>query len=140
MKILLAVDGSAYTRRMLGYTGAHDELFGTRHEYTAVTVVPFVPARAASFVGKEILQSYYHEQGEQVLGPVRQYAAQAGWDFDARYLVGHAGEAISQLAEEGKFDLIVMGSQGHSALGGLVLGSVSMRVIAGCKVPVLLIR
>jgi nucleotide-binding universal stress UspA family protein len=44
------------------------------------------------------------------------------------------------VAEDGKFDLVVMGSHGHSALANLVMGSVATQVLAHCKVPVLLVR
>ena len=33
-----------------------------------------------------------------------------------------------------------MGSHGHTALGGVVLGSVTTGVLARCKLPVLLLR
>jgi nucleotide-binding universal stress UspA family protein len=33
-----------------------------------------------------------------------------------------------------------MGTHGHGALGRLVMGSVSSQVLAGCTIPVLLIR
>ena len=33
-----------------------------------------------------------------------------------------------------------MGSRGHGALGGLVMGSVATRVLAHCQTPVLLVR
>jgi hypothetical protein len=39
MKILVAVDGSKFTRRMLAYLAAHDEWLGPRHRYTVLTVV-----------------------------------------------------------------------------------------------------
>jgi nucleotide-binding universal stress UspA family protein len=54
--------------------------------------------------------------------------------------VGHAGENIAKMAESGKFDLLVMGSHGHGALGNLVMGSVATQVLAHCSVPVLLVR
>ena len=38
MKILLAVDGSEYTKKMLAYLTTHDELFSTSNSYTLVTV------------------------------------------------------------------------------------------------------
>ena len=43
MKILLAVDGSDYTKRMLAYLAAHDEWLGDRHEYTVLNTVTLVP-------------------------------------------------------------------------------------------------
>jgi len=36
MKILLPIDGSDYTKRMLSYIAAHDELLGSGHEYNPV--------------------------------------------------------------------------------------------------------
>ena len=44
MKILLPVDGSEYTKRMLAYVAAHHELFGPDHDYTMFTAVPPAPA------------------------------------------------------------------------------------------------
>jgi nucleotide-binding universal stress UspA family protein len=54
--------------------------------------------------------------------------------------VGHAGETIAKAAESGKFDMLIMGSHGHGALGNLVMGSVATQVLAKCDVPVLLVR
>ncbi|MCW7541193.1 universal stress protein [Aquabacterium sp. A7-Y] len=140
MKILLPVDGSTYTKRMLGFVAAHDEMFGTSHDYTALTVVPAVPPHAAGFLDKGLLDSYYQEEAEKVLSPVRQFAVQTGWRLETRYAVGHAGDVVAELAQEGRYDLMVMGTHGHSALGSVVLGSVTTRVIASCKVPLLLVR
>lgn len=36
MKILIAVDGSAYTKRMLAYIATHHEWLGAHHDYTVV--------------------------------------------------------------------------------------------------------
>ena len=44
------------------------------------------------------------------------------------------------LAKKGKFDLVIMGSHGHGALGSLMLGSAASKVLAQCKVPVLIVR
>ena len=45
MKILLAVDGSATTKRMLATLAAHDEMLRGDNQYTALTIVPPVPGR-----------------------------------------------------------------------------------------------
>ena len=42
--------------------------------------------------------------------------------------------------DEGGFDMIVMGTHGHSAIGNVVMGSTATRVLARTKKPVLLIR
>lgn len=140
MKILLPVDGSDYTKRMLAFVAAHDELFGKGNEFTVCTVVAPIPAYATRFLDRGTLDAHYEEQAETVLGPVRKFAAQHAWNPSMLHLRGHAGEAIAALANETKPDLIVMGSHGHSALGSVALGSVANGVLARCKTPVLLVR
>jgi hypothetical protein len=48
MKILLAVDGSVYTKRMLAYLATHNELFSADNDYTVFTVQPVLPPHAKS--------------------------------------------------------------------------------------------
>jgi len=140
MKILLAVDGSDYTKRMLAYLAAHDEWFGPKHSYTIIHGVLAVPHRAAAFVGQKVVQEYYDSDAETVFRPIRAFFAQQGIEAKFVHTVGHVAESIAELAEEGKFDLVVMGSRGNSDVVNLVLGSVTTKVLAKCSVPVLLIR
>lgn len=140
MKILLPVDGSDYTKRMLAHIGAHDELLGPAHDYVAFTAVAPVPPHAASYLDRQTLEVYYREQAEEVLRPVKRFAEQHGWKLRTSHAAGHAAIAIAAFAEAEKPDLIVMGTHGHSALGNVILGSVATGVLARCKAPVLLIR
>lgn len=140
MKILLAIDGSPYTKKMLAYLTTHEELMAGTHEYTALTVQTPLPPRARAALGKAVVDQYYAEQGEKVLGPVDKYLKRHGIHFTTLVKVGPAGETIAKVAEAGGFDLIMMGTQGHGALGKLVMGSVSTQVLASCQVPVLLVR
>ena len=140
MKILLAVDGSAYTKKMLAYLTTHEELFGAHNSYTLLTVTPQLPPRARSAVGKEMVDTYHREEAEKVLSPVSKFLARHGIEPKTLSKVGHAGEIISKAADSGQFDLLVMGSHGHGTLGNLVMGSVATQVLANCKVPLLLVR
>ncbi len=138
MKILLAVDGSPYTKRMLAYLAAHDELLGAANEFTVFTAVAPIPPHAAEFVAAALLSGYYAEQAEAVLAPIRAFIAQQGWTVRYLYEAGRAPDRIAALAD--RHDLLVMGSHGHSALGNMVLGSVATRVLAQSRTPVLLVR
>lgn len=141
MKILLAVDGSPFTKKMLAYLSAHDELITAgRHDYTTLTVQSALPPRARAALSKEIVDEYYAEEASKVLDPVSKFLAQSGINPTCRAEVGPAGEVIAKIAEEGKYDLIIMGTHGHGSLGKLVMGSVSTQVLANCSVPVMLIR
>jgi nucleotide-binding universal stress UspA family protein len=140
MKILLPVDGSEYTKRMLGTLAARDELLGPGHEYLAFTAVPPIPAHAARFLDRQTLDSYYAERADEVLRPVQRFADQNGWAMRTVHAHGDAANAIASIADQEKPDLIVMGTHGHTALGNVLLGSVTSGVLARSKVPVLLVR
>ncbi|NLD53188.1 MAG: universal stress protein [Burkholderiaceae bacterium] len=140
MKILLAVDGSSFTRRMLSYLAVHDELLGSSKEMTALTVVPPIAPRAHSQIAREIVQDYYEWTAAEVFKPVQAFARQNGWQLACLSQVGDAAVEIARCAEEGKYDLICMGSHGHSSVAGVALGSVVTKVLARCRVPLLIIR
>ena len=140
MNILLAVDGSKFTKKMLAYLTTHPELFGTDNEYTVFTAQPVLPPRARAAVGADVVKNYYEEEAEKVLAPVCKFLLRHGIDAKSVHKVGPPGEAISKYADAGKFDLVVMGSHGHGTIVNLVMGSVATQVLAHCGVPVLLVR
>ena len=140
MKILLAVDGSAHTKKMLAYLVTHEELFGGHNSFALLTVQPQLPSHARSMVGKEAVDTYYREESEKVLGPASQFLSRHGINPKSVAKVGHAGETICKVAESGKFDMVVMGSHGHGVFGNLVMGSVATQVMARSQVPVLMVR
>ncbi|MDZ7813313.1 MAG: universal stress protein [Ideonella sp.] len=140
MKILLAVDGSPYTKKMLAYLATHDELFGPQNTFTIFTAVAALPPRARSAVGADIARGYYKDEASKVHAPVSKFLSRHGIKAEICHEVGAAGELIAKAAEKGHCDLVMMGSHGHGAFGSLVMGSVATRVLAHCKVPVLLVR
>lgn len=140
MKILVAVDGSRYTKRMLGYLTAHDELLGNRHAYTMLTIVAPLPGRALTVLDKEAVANYYQEEAEKVFKPIRTFLARQGIEASYASRVGNASELIARHATAGKFELLLMGSHGYGNLSGLVMGSVATKVLAHCKTPLLLVR
>jgi nucleotide-binding universal stress UspA family protein len=140
MNILLAVDGSAYTKKMLAYLAAHEELLGPKHDYAILTVQAPLPPRARSALGKEAAEAYHAEEAEKILAPVAKFLGRQGVQPKRLVKIGAIGETIGKVAETGSYDLLVMGSHGHGALATLVMGSVTTQVLANCKVPVLLVR
>jgi nucleotide-binding universal stress UspA family protein len=140
MNILVAADGSVFTKRMLAYLAAHDEWLGPKHRYTVMTVVMALPARAVAVVDREVVKGYYDEEAEKVFKPIRAFFAKQGISASYVAKVGHAAELIARQAEAGKFDLLMLGSHGHGNLANLVMGSVATQVLARCKTPLLLVR
>lgn len=140
MKILLAVDGSPYTKKMLAYLTTHLEVFNVDNEFTLFTVQMPLPPRARAAVGAEVANSYYADEAAKVTDPVVKFLKRHGIEPKVVHKTGAPGELIAKHAESGGFDMVIMGSHGHSALGNLVMGSVATKVLAHCKVPVLMVR
>jgi nucleotide-binding universal stress UspA family protein len=140
MKVLVAVDGSKFTKRMLAYLAAHDEWLGAKQQYTVLTVVGAVPSRAAAALSKKVVQDHYAEEAERVLKPIRSFFDKQGIGAEFVHRVGEPAEQIADCASKGRFELLMMGSHGHGALARLVLGSVTNRVLASCEVPLLIVR
>jgi nucleotide-binding universal stress UspA family protein len=140
LNILLAIDGSKFTKRMLAYVAAHDEWLGGKHRYTVLTVVPLMHPRAAAFTAHDAIRRHYQQEQEAVFKPVRAFFARHRLDAE---FVGQAGDPAERIAEHArthKPDLIVLGSHGRGHLARLLMGSVATKVLATTQVPVLLVR
>jgi nucleotide-binding universal stress UspA family protein len=140
MKILIAADGSEYTKRMLAYIAAHDEWLGPQHTFTVLHCVPAIPHRAAAFVGKNQVRAFYEADAEVVFKPIRAFFKMHDTKVTFVHSIGPPGSNIAKFAERGRFDLIVLGTHGHGTVGGLVMGSVATKVVSLVQTPVLLVR
>lgn len=140
MKVLLPVDGSRYTKRMLGYLAANEKLAGRGDTYTVLTVIPPLTNHVTAFLDAQTVRQYYEERASDVLHPIKAFADMQHWPVEFTQLVGHPGETIADYASKHKFDLIIMGSHGHSSLANVILGSVTQQVLARCQIPVLIVR
>lgn len=140
MKILVAIDGSAYGRRAVQYVCKHLATLGAESDIHLLHVQVPLPGRAAAAVSSSVRRSYYEDESRKALATPARTLRRLGIRHKAIYQVGEPGLAISRYAKTGKFDLVVMGSHGNGALLGLVLGSVVSKVLAKCQVPVLVVR
>jgi nucleotide-binding universal stress UspA family protein len=140
MKILIAADGSPYTKRVLAYIAAHDEWLRAQRAYTVIQGVTAIAHRAAAYLDREQVRSYYEDHAEMVFMPIRAFFVMHGIKAKFVLRIGPAAAKIAKLAEQGRFDLLLMGSPGRGAAAGLVMGSVAIKVLSLCATPVLLVR
>jgi nucleotide-binding universal stress UspA family protein len=140
MKVLLAVDGSQDTKKMLAYMTAHSELLGTAPEFTVLNVQPALPARVTRAVGKKTVDEFHESSWARVVDPVAKFMDRHGYHYQTTRRIGEAADGILDEARRVKADLIVMGTRGHGSIASLLLGSVAQKVLTHSKVPVMVVR
>lgn len=140
MKILIAADGSSYTRAAARHVARHARLLKSSPEIHLIHVhAPLPYPGVAGTVGKKAVQSYQRDESRKALAIAEKELAKARLDYTSAWVVGDAAEQIARYAKKEGVDLIVTGSHGHGALASLALGSVATKLVAISKVPVLIV-
>lgn len=140
MKVLIAIDGSKHGAKALDYVLEHPVFF-EKAELTLLHVALPMSPRTAAAAGSEILGSLYEHEHEAALGAARKRLADAGRTSKEILKIGQpVGVVIAEVADEGKYDLLVMGSHGHGPVLSALLGSTVNKVLATIHQPVLVVR
>ena len=142
MRILVAVDGSKCSLSAVKSVIRHAGWYRGRPDVELVNVrFPVPPIHGMSrVVSKEQIARYYQEEGAAALTAAQKLLDAEGVSHADHILIGDPAEAIVDLATRRKCDLIVIGSQGRTALGNMLVGSVATKILRLSKVPVQLVR
>jgi len=140
MKILLAADGSKFTKKALAFLVTHEGLAGDGGELVVLHVQSPVPPRVKTMVGAAAVHEYHRQEAEKVLAPIERFLKRHDLPFRTRWLVGPPSHEIVRAGKREKAHMIVMGTHGHGLLGRALMGSVAQRVVAECDIPVLLVK
>jgi nucleotide-binding universal stress UspA family protein len=140
MRILLAADGSPFTKKALAFLVTHEALTSEGGELVVLNVQPLLPPRVKTMVGASAVAAWHRDEAARVLGPVERFLARHGIAFRCRWVVGHAPDEIVAAATRDKAEMIVMGTHGHGLLGRALMGSVAQKVVVASSIPVLLVK
>ncbi len=145
--ILVALDGSKHAKRATGVAIDLALRYGARLQFITVTKKP--PAHLT-----EELQRYLEieqlkgsadalvtEAARSILAEAEKFARAKGVkDVKTMAKTGPVARTIVDVAKRQKADVIVMGSRGLSTVGGLLLGSVSHKVVSLADCNVMTVR
>ncbi len=153
-KILYATDLSENARFAFGYAASIAFKYGA--EITILHVLeevsPGSAIRLAYILGEERVQELQEKNRSEVVAIIRgrlekfcdEMAAELEeCPFQLSEILferGNTAQEIIKQSEKGNFDLIVMGSHGHSVLSDAMMGNTARRVVRNCSRPVLVIR
>jgi nucleotide-binding universal stress UspA family protein len=141
--VLIPIDGSPRSRKALKAGIAFAKEVGARvTAYHAIEVIPayygegFVPPAAL-----EPVEAAARKQARKYLDEATRIAGTAGVSCESRVSQpATVYEGIIEAARKSKCDVIFMASHGHGELASLVLGSVTVKVLAHSKIPVVVFR
>ncbi len=135
--ILVPIDGSANSLRALKF--AAERFRESRHvQLLLLNVQPGMPS--SRHVRPAMIKEYRQRMSEEALAPARALAKRSGALFDCYVRVGDAAEVIANFATRTRCAEIIMGTRGLGRVRGLLLGSVTTKVIHLASVPVTLVK
>jgi nucleotide-binding universal stress UspA family protein len=137
-KILLAVDGSDHARHAAQKAAELARVIKPS-ELRIVVAYNTIPM----YLGEPNLQIVFDSLKRDAQNVVDKALIEVGevpCEVHTEILEGDAAEAILNVANTRKSNLIVMGSRGHGGLAGLLVGSTSQKVVAHANCPVLIVR
>lgn len=137
-KILLPYDGSVHSRHATDYALNLAKLFGAH-----VTIVHCYDWRAGI---SEVPDSLVHDfeskgkkEAKEILRKAEEIFEKQGVKYTLETAAGSPGYVLAKRAESKEYDLIIMGSHGHSDIAGLFLGSVTHKVLNTIYCPVMVV-
>jgi nucleotide-binding universal stress UspA family protein len=136
-KILVAYDGSEHSQHAL------QKAIEVAQFSQAKLQILYAYDKIPPYLGEPNLQHMIDrsvDRAQLALEQAVQQLRASGLDFTANILEGPAAEAILRVAKLEGCDLIVMGSRGLGIVQGLLLGSVSYRVLHHATIPVLIVH
>ncbi len=133
LKILIAYDGSPQSQRALDWAMRLDDAVAT-----VIGVVPTLAGseRIADAVDPTVKVDAFRADLQEAAGRL----TAAGVTAEPLEKAGNPAQVIIETAEEGGFDLIVIGTRGRHAIERFLFGSTAERVAWHASTPVLLVR
>lgn len=137
-KILLAYDGSAGAKRALDVALKLTTTFDA--ELWALAVEERLPHYAATVSEVQEEKEFANHYFQEALSVAFLRALHAGVELKSEIRAGHAARTIIDFTKEGSFDLVVLGSSGHSKAWVMFLGTTAEKVSRHVSCTVLIVR
>jgi nucleotide-binding universal stress UspA family protein len=137
---LVPVDGSEVSLKPIDWLVAHRGDWKEMPAIHLLSVQPALPGDVSTFVNAEQVKDFHREEGLEALVEARRRLEAAGIVPQLHISVGESAETIVDFAKSRGCDQILLGTRGHTGLGGTLLGSVASKVVHLAHLPVLLVR
>ncbi len=136
-KILLAIDGSEYSNKVVDKAIEFAELLNAgivfvycHKRFPAIIGQPYRDTEISTIIG----------EAEKLVEPFLQRLREKNIFVEERLMEEPAGAMIGDVARIEECDLIIMGSRGLTNLASLIVGSVTNRVLQTAHCSVLVVK
>ncbi len=136
-KILVAVDGSDSGKN--AFIQACKIARDDKSWITVITTIPLYQDQFEVLSTKEKVSKTLRDEGEKILFEIKTIADKEDAYIKLRLEEGSPFDTIIDIADEGNFDLIVMGRHGKASIEKALVGSVTARVIGYSQRDVLVV-
>lgn len=137
---LVPVDGTEVSLKPIDWLIAHREDWASLPAIHLLSVQPPLTGDASRFVNADQLKDFHREEGLKAMAEAERRLKAAGIAPQLHVSVGDSAETIVDFAASRACDQILIGTRGHTGLGGTLLGSVASKVAHKTQIPLLLIR
>jgi nucleotide-binding universal stress UspA family protein len=131
-KLLIPIDGSANSLRALAYVTS----VRAAKDLQLCLLNVQLPLPRSLFVTQAMIDRYHDSKGKAALARARRVLAKHHVSAERFVRIGDPAAAIVKFATDRYCNEIVMGTRGLGSLKGLLLGSVTTKVIHLACVPV----
>ena len=140
LKFLLAVDGSEISNKAVFNFIKLLDWYKKIPEIHLLNVQYPLHGNAPILIDKSRINEYHQERGMKELQASCKIMDKAGVPYHFHITVGDPAEMILRYGTEKQCDQIIIGPRKLGAVKGLLLGSVTSKVMQLSKIPVLLIK
>jgi nucleotide-binding universal stress UspA family protein len=134
-KILVGIDGSENSKRAAMAAADMAELF--KGSVTLVSVVR--PGEYSLAVEDKAFIDNLKEFHTNLVEAIVEEVKRPGVEVDTKIELGTPWKELTRTAEEGKYDLIIVGSRGVGQVAEFLIGSNASRIVQHSSIPVLVV-
>ncbi len=135
-RIVVGIDGSGPSKAALAWAAREAKLTGLRLTAVAAWSFPtswgWTPPPLSDYDPEQDATHMLAQTIDEVLGP------DPGIELETMVVEGHPAQVLVHQSESAR--LVVVGSRGHGAFAGMLLGSVSEFLTAHSHCPVVVVR
>ena len=137
---LIPVDGSPAALRAVDHVARDPVTSAVVARISLLNVQPPLPSDVTRFVSSSVVQDYHREAANAALADARSKLEAAGIAYAPHIVVGDVAQTIADFARGQACTLIIMGSRGLGSVRGILLGSITTKVVHLTELPVMVVK